>query len=97
MVLAVEQLKAAKEDIEDGDGDRKLILAAIREQRSNLELVAKVKQIIDKAPQVNNTVVMIDERVTDAIIAALAPYPEARLAVSNALEPFERMEELASS
>src|SRR5215211_839977 len=45
------------EEAKDGDKpDHKTILAAIREQRGNLELVAKIKQLIDKAPTINNLI-----------------------------------------
>ena len=81
----LEQLKAAKEEA-DNDGDRGVVLAAIREQRSNLELVAKVSQLIDERPQVN---VLIAPQVQAAIVAALQPYPEARLAVVEALDELE--------
>jgi len=52
------------------------------------ELLAKVSQIIDERPVVNVT--LIAPEVRDAIVKALTPYGEARLAVANALEPFER-------
>jgi hypothetical protein len=42
------QLEGGKDD-----GDRRLVLHAIREQRGNLELAAKVAQIIASAPQIN--------------------------------------------
>ena len=75
-------LQAAEET-----GELRTALAAIREARSNLELLAKLVGELDERPQVN--VVLIDHRVRDAIVRALAPYGEARLAVANALEPFE--------
>jgi hypothetical protein len=54
-------------------------LGAIREARSNLELLAKLLGELDERPQVN---VLISPTVQTAIIAALEPYPEARLAVA---------------
>jgi hypothetical protein len=68
-------------------GELRTALAAIREARGNLELLAKLAGELDERPVVN--VVLIDPRVRDAIVRALAPYGEARLAVANALEPFE--------
>jgi hypothetical protein len=62
-------------------------LGAIREARGNVELLAKLLGELDERPVVN--VVLIDPEVRDAIVRALAPYGEARLAVANALEPFE--------
>ena len=61
-------------------------LSAIREARSNLELLAKLLGELDERPQVN---VLISPTVQTAIIAALEPYPEARLAVADALEGLE--------
>ena len=61
-------------------------LSAIREARSNLELLAKLLGELDERPQVN---VLISPTVQTAIIAALGPYPEARLAVADALEGLE--------
>ncbi len=61
-------------------------LSAIREARSNLELLAKLLGELDERPQVN---VLISPTVQTAIIAALGPYPEARLAVAGALEELE--------
>jgi CBS-domain-containing membrane protein len=75
-------LEAAEET-----GELRTALSAIREARSNLELLAKLVGELDERPKVN--VVLIDAQVRDAIVRALAPYGEARLAVANALEPFE--------
>jgi len=61
-------------------------LSAIREARSNLELLAKLLGELDDKPQVN---VLISPTVQTAIIAALESYPEARLAVADALEGLE--------
>jgi hypothetical protein len=77
----LEQLEAAKED-----ADRKHVLAAIREQRANLELVSRIARLISDAPQVN---VLIAPHVQALIFSALEPYPEARVAVSSALAELE--------
>jgi hypothetical protein len=61
-------------------------LSAIREARSNLELLAKLLGELDERPQVN---VLISPTVQTAIIAALGPYPQARLAVADALKGLE--------
>jgi hypothetical protein len=61
-------------------------LSAIREARSNLELLAKLLGELDERPQVN---ILISPTVQTAIIAALGPYPEARLAVADALRGLE--------
>jgi hypothetical protein len=68
-------------------GDLRTALGAIREARGNVELLAKLLGELDERPQVN--VIMIAPEVRDAIVRALAPYGEARLAVASALERFE--------
>lgn len=75
-------LEAAEET-----GELRTALAAIREARGNVELLAKLLGELDERPQVN--VVLIHAQVRDAIVRALTPYGEARLAVANALEHFE--------
>ena len=74
-------------DKAEGAGDLRTALGAIREARGNVELLAKLLGELDERPQV--TVVLIDPEVRDAIVRALAPYGEARLAVAQALERFE--------
>lgn len=66
--------------------DLRTALTAIREARGNLELLAKLRQLIDTAPTVN---ILIAPRVQQVIVQALAPYPEARLAVASALDSLE--------
>jgi transposase-like protein len=61
-------------------------LGAIREARGNLELMAKMRQLIDTSPTVN---VLIAPRVQEVIVEALHPYPEARVAVADALGALE--------
>ena len=61
-------------------------LSAIREARSNLELLAKLLGELDERPQVN---ILISPTVQTAIVTALGPYPEARLAVAHALRGLE--------
>ena len=46
----LEVLEALKDE---EDPDQRAILLAIREQRANIELIAKIRQLIDQAPQVN--------------------------------------------
>lgn len=66
-------------------------LGAIREVRGNVELLARLRKLIDERPQIN---VLIHPQVQQAIVAALAPYPDAKLAVADALG---RIEEAAGS
>jgi hypothetical protein len=63
-------------------GELRTALGAIREARGNLELLAKLIGDLDERPQVN---VLIAQEAQTTIIAALAPYPDARQAVADAL------------
>jgi hypothetical protein len=63
-------------------GEFRTALSAIREARGNLELLAKLLGDLDERPQVN---VLIAQEAQTTIIAALAPYPDARQAVADAL------------
>jgi len=67
------------------EGEYKLALAAIREARNNLELLGKLIGEIDERPQIN--VLLAPEWLATraALLAALEPYVEARIAVSAAL------------
>ncbi len=78
-------------DKAEGAGDLRTALGAIREARGNVELLAKLLGELNERPVVN--LVLIDPRVRDAIVAALSPYGEARLAVVDALESFEASED----
>ena len=62
-----------------------LALAAVREGRGTLELLARLLHEIDAAPQVNILVAPEWLVVRAAIISALSPYPEARAAVAGSL------------
>jgi hypothetical protein len=76
------------EDAKSGDVvDRRIILQAIREQRGNIELIAKIKQLIDLAPKTE--LVLISPQVQALIVGALLPYPEARQAVADSLASIE--------
>jgi hypothetical protein len=80
----LEQLEAAKDE-----GDRRVVLSAIREQRGNIELVARIRQLIDERPVTN--IVLSPEwvRIRGAMIEALEPYQEARIAVAGRLLELE--------
>lgn len=66
-------------------GDYRTALAGIREARACLELLLEVEGEINRAPQVN--IIMSPEwaRVRAVVVDALAPYPDARLAVAARL------------
>jgi hypothetical protein len=80
----LEQLEAAKDE-----GDRRVVLSAIREQRGNIELVARIRQLIDERPVTN--IVLSPEwvRIRGAMMEALEPYQEARIAVAGRLLELE--------
>lgn len=65
-------------------------LGAIREARGNLELLARLRHLIDTRPQVN---ILIAPHVQQAIVAALRPYPEAGYAVADALDNVKELGE----
>ncbi|PLS84868.1 MAG: hypothetical protein CYG60_15615 [Actinobacteria bacterium] len=56
------------------------------EARRDLELLARVVGDIDDSPKIN---ILISPDVQQVIIGALSPYPEARLAVADALASLE--------
>jgi hypothetical protein len=64
-------------------------LGAIREVRGNVELLARLRHLIDTRPQVN---ILIAPVVEQAIIDALRPYPEAGYAVADALDSVKALE-----
>lgn len=67
--------------------DERLALTAIREARSNIELIGRIIGELDESPKVA-VLVNNPEWVTvrTAIMQALEPYPEARQAVTNGLK-----------
>ena len=77
-------------DQAEGDGDIRTAAICLREVRSVLELLAKVTGEISKTTQtVNNTTVFnapVFIEFQTVIMKALEPYPEARIAVAQALE-----------
>lgn len=64
-------------------------LSAIREARSNLELLAKLVGELDDSPQVNITISAEWIQVRTVLLEALSPYPEARSAVAGELLELE--------
>ena len=66
-------------------GELRTALAAIREARGNLELLAKLFGELDGAPKVNILVSTEWVTIRAAVMEALASYPEARFAVADAL------------
>lgn len=72
-----------------GTGDGALALKAIDRIQRQIELQAKLLGDLDERPVVNVLVQPEFQRVQVAIVAALAPYPEARAAVGDALAALE--------
>jgi hypothetical protein len=64
-------------------------LSAIREARGNLELLAKLLGELDERPTVNILVSAEWVPVRAAMMEALDPYPEARVAVAERLSGLE--------
>jgi hypothetical protein len=64
-------------------------LSAIREARGNLELLAKLLGELDERPTVNVLVSAEWVTVRAAMMEALDPYPEARVAVAERLSGLE--------
>ncbi len=79
----IQRLKDLAEDRED----YRTALFAVDKALKALELQAKVAQLIDDSSTTVN--ILIAPQVQQAIIGALASYPEARLSVANALEALE--------
>ncbi len=73
------------EEAEDSSNSR-TVLAAIREQRGNLELAARVAKLISDAPVVNILNNPQFLQLQQVVVDALEPYPEARLSVADALD-----------
>lgn len=71
------------------EGDLKTALSGIREARSCLELLAKLQGDINDAPQVNIIVNPQWLELRAVIVQSLEGYPDARLAVAEALESME--------
>jgi hypothetical protein len=70
-------------------GELRTALTAIREARSNLELLAKLLGELDDAPKVNVAVSAQWLTIRTAMMEVLSPFPEARKAVADALLELE--------
>ncbi len=65
-------------------------IMALREIRGCIELLAEMAQAIDRRPTVNLLVAPEWVHTRTALLDALRPYPEARIAVAARLEALER-------
>jgi hypothetical protein len=66
-------------------GDLRTALAAIRELRGTIELLARVTGELQETTQVNVLVSPEYLQLRTTILRTLAPYPEARMAIASAL------------
>lgn len=73
-------------------GDLKIALQAIREARGNLELLARLLGELQEQSQTVNVLVANPNwlKLRSLILQSLEPYPEARLALVNALSKVEK-------
>ena len=76
----------ANESIHEDHG---VALRAIGEARRNLELLARLTELLGPETEVNVSVA-IDARTQQVILRALEDYPEARLAVADALAEIDQ-------
>lgn len=69
-------------------GDHDLALRAIARAERQIELIMKLLGELDTSPQVNLTIVNSQQwiNVRTALLAALQPYPDARVAAARALQ-----------
>ena len=70
----------------EASGDLRTALAGVREARGCLELLAEMEGELDRRPQVNVLVMQEWQALRSRLFAALEPYPEARLAIAEALQ-----------
>lgn len=71
-------------------GELRTALSGVREARGCLELEAKLRGELNERPQVNVWLPAPWQDIETAIIAALAPYPPAKVAVAAALMELDR-------
>ncbi len=83
-----ERTLAILEGAEEGK-DRRVALSAIREARSNLELLARLLGELNDRPQINLTIAPEWVELRALIVGALEPHPDALRAVVGALEGAE--------
>ncbi len=95
MALAAEEVAQAKDlqartlailEAAESTDQHRTALSAIREARSNLELLAKLLGELDERPQVNVLVSPEWLELRAVIVTALEPHPQALRAVVGALE-----------
>lgn len=86
--LRLQQLEAILTTVIDDamkSGKVNTLIAAIRECRQTVEVIGKVRGAISERPTVNVLALPSFTDATQRILAALGPWPDARLAVAAAL------------
>jgi len=75
-------------DQAEGSGASGVMLAAAREVRAGLELLARLTGELDEKPVTTINLLSSPEiqNITVVLLRALAPFPEARIAAANALD-----------
>jgi hypothetical protein len=70
-------------------GDYRTALQGVREARACVELLLEVEGELDRRPQVSVLLAPEWLNVRAAVLVALQPYPEARVAVATTLRALE--------
>jgi hypothetical protein len=73
----------------EASGDLRTALAAIREARACLELLAEVEGRIDRRPQIAILAAPEWRRIRSVLLEALIPFPTARAAIAERLAGME--------
>jgi len=75
-------------DLAEASGSTGQMLAAARETRAGLELLARLTGELDEKPVTTINLLSTPEiqNLTVVLLKALAPYPEARIAAAEALD-----------
>jgi hypothetical protein len=76
-------------DTAEAAGSMNVALGAVREARGNVELLAKLTHHLNDRPTVNILLASEWLQVRALLLDALAPYPDARLAVAERLQALE--------
>jgi hypothetical protein len=85
IAIRIESILDAVEEGEDYDR----FFRGAATLRPYLETIAEISKVLDRRPQLN---ILIAPVVREAIVEALHPYPEARLAVADALDSLDSLE-----
>jgi hypothetical protein len=76
----------------ENSGDYRTALSAIREIRGLIELLARLRGELQDRTAVQFTLSPDYQRLRTTVVSALAPFPEARIAVAKALQEVEHVD-----